>query len=408
MQGRFKMLLLAVVWLGAQLCASGGQVVEIRGHYVVTNDYAGGRPLPDQNVYADFVVMLGENMWKVCATNRQNAAEWEDLTYDGTNTYLLMPFKSIHWNSSKADHSLFGTPKGESSLFGIVNAGAHYSLTTIRDVYMFYPWMVYCLPPRDVSPDMPLPWESCDFDLYAYGWRWKVTPSTDGKFIGAFKIIRDVSLDLDDKDELLRPTFRYPSTIDGLNRAQRMLAGRKTVPDGFVGPVYSCKEWYKTNGLEIPVVAEFVYNTIALKSTNLLRSAKPLTLNDVTPSPAYSIMLEAGQITLKENAIKVPELVDVAYVRDYRYTRRNESRIYPFAQYEKSGNWKSGNDPELLAQRDDYLKHGPKYGDFGIFNLREKTRFGLAWLLLISIQVVAITMFVWIKVKNKNQKKQET
>jgi hypothetical protein len=122
-------------------------------------------------------------------------------------------------------------------------------------------------------------------------------------------------------------------------------------------------------------------------------------------------VLKLDQISIDEDTIKVPALVGATYVRDFRYTRRSESRIFPFAAYTQSGAWKSGNDPELLAQRDDYLKHGPKYGDYGLpsdlLKLGQENRLVLAWALLALVQVVAIamiTIFILTKTKNKQTK----
>jgi hypothetical protein len=380
---RFVMFLAAV--LCAQLHAYGAQVVEIRGHYVLTN-YAKGQSLANRNQQIDFVVALGENAWTICATNRQNA-EWEVLTFDGTNTYYLMPFKS-HFDLSKADRSSFGTPKSDTILFGTVNAGAHYNMPSMSYVEMFCPWMVYCLPPQDVSSNMPLPWSNYARILGAYGWRWNVTPSVDGRFIEAFKVVRDSSFDLNDQNELLRPTFEYPRTLEDFKRQQTALVFRKAIPDGSEEAVYTCKEWYKTNNLAIPAAVEFRRNMYTGKSNSTIQAV---------------LILEADQIILKEDTIKVPALTEAAYVRDYRYTQRNESRMYPFAEYAQSGDWKLGNDQELLAQRDNYLKHGPKYKHY-IFDALQfpgKTRLVLVWLLLLIMQVVAIAILVRTKIKTK-------
>jgi len=388
-------VLLAVFGLFAQSHARGAQMVEIRGHYTAVNLF-GGRSPTERNTRVDFVATLGENAWMICATNRQNA-EWEVLTFDGTNTYYLMPFSS-HFNPSGADKKLFGTPKSDAALFGAINTGAHYSMPSMSHVEMFLPWMVYCLPPQGVSSNMPLPWSNYTRNLEAYGWRWNVTPSANGKFIGAFKVIRDSSFDLSEKNELLRSTLEYPRTAKDLNWLQTTLASRKLIPDGLEGATYVCKEWYKTNNMAIPADVEFRKNLFA---------------GNAKKSVALQLIsaLKVDQIILKEDTIKVPELTEAAYVRDYRYTLKSENRLYPFAEYAQSGDWKFGNDQELLAQRDNYLRHGPKIGNYGfgsgLLKLSEKSRRVLVWLLLGITQVIALAILVRVMVETQRNKGKE-
>jgi hypothetical protein len=384
------------------------QVITVQGHYAETNYNLAGKPsmIPvgvgsvadggEENMAGflnvSFVATLGKNTWRICATNQAN--EWETLTYDGTNTYLLTSFKG---RVDPRPNTNFWAPKSGAISFGTVNAGNRYSAPGTSYVEMFFPWIVYGLPPRDVSSGMPLPWGNYDVSLRDYGWRWNVTPSADERFIEAFKVVRDTSLDLVYKDEFLRPTFRYPGTMQEFDMAQRTLEWRKASPNGNVEAVYTVNEWYKTNNLAVPASVEFEGYIIYAGSTNTFR------WNDT--------VLKLDQISIDEDTIKVPALVGATYVRDFRYTRRSESRIFPFAAYTQSGAWKSGNDPELLAQRDDYLKHGPKYGDYGLpsdlLKLGQENRLVLAWALLALVQVVAIamiTIFILTKTKNKQTK----
>ena len=381
------------------------QVINVQGHYAETNYNLAGKPsiIPvgvgsvadggEDNMAGflnvSFVVTLGKNTWRICATNQAN--EWETLTYDGTNTYLLTSFKG---RVDPRPNKSFWAPKSGAISLGTVTAGNRYSAPGISYVEMFFPWIVYCLPPRDVSSDMTLPWGNYDISLRDYGWRWNVTPSADGRFIESFKVIRDTSLDLGYKDEFLRPTLRYPGTTEEFDKVQRTLEWRKASPNGSVEAVYTVNEWYKTNNLAVPASVEFE-GYIYAGPTNTFR------WNDT--------VLKLDQISIDEDTIKVPALAGATYVRDFRYRHRNESRIYPFAAYTQSGAWKSENDPELLAQRDDYLKHGPKYGDYGLpsdlLKLEQGNRLVLTWVLLALAQVVAITtIFFLTKTKNKQTK----
>jgi hypothetical protein len=377
------------------------QIITIQGHYVETNyNVFSGKPIlvpvggislegaPYVASFVDvgFVATLGKNTWKICATNQ--AHEWETLVYDGTDTYILMPFKS----HVKPDGS-FWSPKSEAVSFGAVNAGNHYSQPSASYIRMFFPWIVYGLHPRDVSPDMPVSWDNYALSLRGYGWRWDVTPSADGRFIEAFKVVRDTSLDLSYKDEFLRPTLIYPETIDQFNMVRDTLMWRKMFPNGTLEAVYTVNSWYRTNNLAVPASAEFKKYIYAGPTNTVLKA---------------DMVLKLDQISVNEDAIKVPALAESTYVRDFRYRRKNESRIYPFAAYTQSGAWKSGSDPELLAQMNDYLKHGHKYGDYGLssqlLKLEEKNRLLLTWGLLALVQVAAITIFFLTRTKNKQTK----
>ena len=227
-----------------------------------------------------------------------------------------------------------------------------------------------------------------------YGWRWKdISTSPDGRFLQGYSIVRDSSLDLDDKSEFLRPTYVYPRTIDDFEDEMRALADRKSIPDGWVSRTYLCKQWYRTNGLIIPANAEFTANVYSGGKTFLLASA----------------VIKADKISVADGnaGMAAPPLAEEAYVRDYRYTRRNQSRMFPYAEYMVSGAWKSDSDPKLLAEANYQLNHGPKFGDYGLIaklsSSDNRGRLIFIWLSLLLVSLVAITTLVRNKLKQLRQ-----
>jgi hypothetical protein len=103
----------------------------------------------------------------------------------------------------------------------------------------------------------------------------------------------------------------------------------------------------------------------------------------------------------------VPTPIEDTYIRDYRYTQRNGERMFNYAQYVGSGTWKTGNDSELKAQANYYMKYGPKFGDYGIashfFSPDVKVRLIIIWLLLLSISTVTVVMLFRTYTKTKTK-----
>jgi len=381
---RIPALVLVSPFLLASLETSSAQVVRITGKYSIVN-YAGGKPVETQSV--DYAVTLGANSWGITATNRQEQ-EWESLSYDGTNTYLLMPLKR-HFDFSLIDSNTFATPPRESVFFGTINAGPRYNMPVISYVELWFPWMVYCLSPHDVSPDMPLLWKTHTMTLGAYGFRWNIVPSSDGNRIQSIAVVKDKSLDMADKGEFLRPAYDYPRTREWFASQVRSLTSRRGIPNGFVEATYTCGEWYDTSGMVLPKAAEFIQFVYWGERS----------------FPIEALTLKADEAVVINGAVQPPLLTGPTYVRDYRYASRTEDRIYPYAHYSvTSGAWRSSDDAELLAQREDYLHNGPKFGGFG-FNtgVGFKGRRAFVWALLAFSQVLGITILVRTKLKNNTE-----
>lgn len=360
--------ILVILNLAIQL-AHSEPILNIQGHY---DESMRGAP----NKHILFRVSLSPNACQIYATNANNPKQWEMVVYDGTNTFELAPITDNY----------FGSKKGEAVLCGLVSPGRQYYILYRSLASTSIPWVTYCLRPEDITLDMPSsfsPWRS---EINTYGWRWTdVTISEDGRFLRGYSIARDKSFDLDDNKEFLRPTYQYPQTLDKLHDQQKKLSYRKSIPDAWICRTYNCNQWYKTNGFTVPAHAEFqlyIYNDGA----RVLFS---------------SATIQADLITVSEENewFQTPSLTEQTYVRDYRYTKRDENREFSYAEYVGSESWKPDNDPKLLAEADWYMKHGPKFGEFGPLSMVLNPEGGgrrliLIWLSLLLVSAVAIAMLV--------------
>lgn len=353
----------------------GSQVLEIAGHYDVVN-YIAGKPSKEQSFSTDFVVRRSETSWDISVTNTDNPQSWEKLVYDGTNSYSLMPYEG-HYESDLT-----------VKFFGSVTPSSRYNMTAFSDVDIFIPWIVFALSPSFVTPEMPRPWGYIYKSLAGYGYRWSVIPSEDGRFLAGFKIVRDKSLDLDEKSEFLRPNFAYPQTPEELQRQRMYLESRMGVPNGFLEATYAVDKWLETNGWTIPQESKFVRNAYGGGGVSY---------------PAETIKIKVNQVTVRSGTIMPPALSDKTFVRDFRYTRRENDRMYRYAEYVQSGTWRAENDPSLVTEQQNYLKHGPKFGHYGFWTTwlvsQKNTKLIIVWALFVISQAVAITLLIRHKLK---------
>jgi hypothetical protein len=375
-KGELKISLLCWLLLSLNSWAiPSDQVVQIQGHY-------------DENRRGDilnvnFSVNLTQNTCEIFATNAHDSGVWESVIYDGTNTYLLAPSKG---------HTI-RSHYGETPLCGLVCPGRQYYMMNVSLVRTYFPWIVYCMRPQDIISDTTIPpsvnWRS---GIGCYGWRWKdITTSPDGSFLQGFSIVRDKALDLDDDSELLRPKYEYPPTRDEFEDQMMYLRDRKNTPDGWLAKTYTCSNWYETNGLTIPASAEmkaYAYNS----GSPFLISVQTLLVDKISLSDAIVAFLP-------------PMLAKKTYVRDYRYTRRNERRMFRYADYVGADSWKGDNDPELTAAANNYLKYGPKMGDYGFlsmfYNSVHRWRLIATWLVMLLVTSVPLIMLIRKSLKQK-------
>lgn len=374
--------LIQLTGLGSALNSSATPVINVRGQYVLTN-YSFNRPI-GRPLSVNFSATISENAAALFATNADDESVWESIIYDGTNTYLLTP---------SAGH--FFEPK-EAPQCGLVSPGRLYYMVNRSLLNTCFPWMVYCLKPEDLTSNTCSPAVAWRSEVTAYGWGWKnIKTLPDGRFLKSFAIVRNAMLDLDNESSFLRPTLEYPQTIDVLRAENQYLHYLKGIPNNWVGRSYSCTGWYSTNGFTIPSSCEFKHFTYSGGATFITDSTK----------------IQADTITLLEDneTICMPALTKKSYIRDYRYTRRDDVRMFPYAEYVGSGTWKSSNDPELLAQADAYMKNGPKIGQLAtisrLVSPMGNRRLNLIWLSLLLVNVIAVAMLVRNKLKiNPNPK----
>lgn len=269
-----------------------------------------------------------------------------------------------------------------------MNPGREYYTMNMSFVDTHIPWIAYCLQPSDITPHMHTPGVNWRNNVNTYGWRWtNVVASPDGRFLQDFIIVRDTSVDFSDQHELLRTNLEYPRTIDNLQNQNRYLAYRNSIPDGWVTATYACKQWCKTNGYTIPLSVE-VTNYVYSGGRTLITSSRIIQADTIGFS--------------EEKTASAPPLAEKSYIRDYRYTRRDDNRMFPYAEYVGSGSWKPDNDPELLAQANRYMKYGPKFGGFGVVSKVFSPQGGrliVIWLSLLLVNTIVIVILVRNKLK---------
>jgi hypothetical protein len=368
---------LMVIYLLVPTRIHGEQISQVSGKYVVTQ-YSAGKPLPNTQTI-EFTVSLGENKWKIGATNLESQ-DWETLMFDGTNTYDLMPL-GRHFTLSEMDTNIFGAPDGKTPFYGTVVSGNHYLPTSASFVHIYLPWIAYCLPPQSVDLAWPLPATMYADFLAPYGYRWKME-SLNNRFIKSIGFIRDSSLDLSYKEEFLRPLFRYPPTVEIYENVERGLDLRKKTPDGYVVGTYTCQKSVEVGNQVIPEVASLTRKVTYDKAIYTV----------------WGLDMHTASIVITNDTIDCPPLLGNTFIRDYRYYMRTNSKTFPFANYSTAGVWKSNNDSELLAEREHYIKHGPNNRDYGIgssiFSLQRKGRIILIWSFFAITSLAAMTILV--------------
>lgn len=356
-------------------------------------DYAPGtgQPTPQYHAHHKFAATISGDGWKLCVTNINRPRWWAEIVYDGTNTYVIQPESKYGFLAKGADQ----IPLTNSQTAMIENSpGFPHALDEMNATIG---WFTYGLSPRTVRTnragliDMPTPTTSARDNLRSYGYKWLIEFTEDGRFVSHCEIVRDKTLDLSDNEELLRPEFDYPETLQDYNEDLMTLGLRRATPDGFIKNRYITTEWFHTNGLTIP---------LASKLEGYWWDPK----NGALPHPWHIFDLRATSITLSKGDENVlPEITMPTQVQDYRYKKANESRIFKYAQYKLGAGdfWKSDNDPTILAQVGDYLKHGRKYATYA-----NNEKHWVAWLLLVTtLAPLVILSIVYLKNKPKKQNK---
>ncbi|MGA2178369.1 MAG: hypothetical protein ABSH15_02130 [Verrucomicrobiota bacterium] len=372
--------------------ALGQKSVEVTGELnLKVGNPRTGAPYTNQEAHSSFTVTFSGDTWSIHATNLLDKRWWEELVWDGTNIYTM-------------------EPQGGNYYFNIPPTGTN--LVTIRGSQLFETgwddplgvaalWIAYGFAPQTVSPnnmglkEVPLPWEHPRNHPDAYGYNWIMTPSADGRFLEDCKMVRDQGLDLNEKQESLRPEVDFPVGTRERNHFKVGLSIKKAVPSDFVAARYHCAEWYHTNGMAIPAASELTIYYYGL--TNVTK-----------PSSVFAYPYKTAEI--KATSVKVDDALEevlqpavaATYVEDYRYKRMSKTRIFRYAGYWLNAGepWKSGNDPALLAQAEYGLKHGPRFDELGV-----ASRNVVAWLLLALGVIPPMAIFFALGKKQKQLNK---
>ncbi len=374
----FGYLLLAIGVAGSysasgQTSISEENTLQISGHYSYV--FSNGAPAKTNDY--DFIALTTPSGWEITATNVNQPREWGSIRYDGTNIYEL---EANRLNGFK--------------LYGYVYPGRFYVPYAADTPYLFFPWMVFHLTPEMLQQrsepngliTAPAPW-GARFSLLDYGFRWEVHTFENGKLIQSIKVVRDQALDLKTKEaELRRASVDYPFSYSPLAHRLTTLEGRKFFPDGFVHAIYKCESVCHTNGWLIPFAASF----------DLYYPRR-----DLTSQLVYELSLRIDQIKFSPTE-KVPVVAPPAraYVFDYRYQATNSRTKFNHATYTLNAGeaFPPDNDPKLLEQAQEWLKHGPAYND-----LQSKRRVILVGMLTVTFLTSGLLIFWLIKSKTNTK-----
>jgi hypothetical protein len=362
-----KLILAAYCSLIWQPLLYGQQAIEIHGTYEVSMF------LPPKNTQlsASFAVVLDGQAWSIAATNNADAADWDIIVFDGTNTICFSPTNRVRWRSLPALKDLW-----------FVSISRDYDELVQSLIKIYIPWITYGLCPTNVSRneagviDVPPPWMLPRRHLGAYGWKWVIEPASDGRFVDRCVVMRDSALDYQNpRDEFLRPGYDSPATLDLYQEAETELGIRKTIyPDGFINCKYACTKYTNIAGISIPMEA-----TVSYFQPQPGGSAKEI----------QKAILRANSFSVYDRPTSLlPDRTGPVLVQDYRYRKRKDDRVFQFAEYvlQPSDAWIGPDNVELKKKADHFVNFGRKFDDFGgWFSL---SALSLArWLILVAILV---------------------
>jgi len=369
---RHTLLLPLLVGLSLSLpCAADSAALAVSGTLERrTYNPVKGTEYINEREYVVFSVLLTADRWTISSTNMTRPRYWAILSWDGTNTYVI-PQQYSPLNEGRE-------PTNE--LWATVYSTPLWQLESDDPTYTSFIWLTYCFRPGYIAPDSrgrrvaPV-YVSHRLNPFRYGYRWEYVPSPDGRFVDLLKIIRDRSLDLPETEELLRPDFDPPQTLQAYKDFKEYLEIRRTIPDGYVEEEFVCHERFVTNGWHLPLGAEAIgymfswpgkmCRRVTLKTTNLI-----VCVGDLAAPPSPTLPTR---------------------VLDYRYRRFENDRLFLRATYmlQPGEPWRGPNDPELLAQAEEYIRNGPRYDAF----LRPQMRHYLTWLAYAALVIVPLAAY---------------
>ncbi|HEX5220620.1 MAG TPA: hypothetical protein VFZ59_13700 [Verrucomicrobiae bacterium] len=361
----------------------GEQTLEIRG-LTSWQDYSpwNGQSAEQYQAQHEFVAFISGNAWSFRVVNRDRPQWWGELVFDGTDTYTIQP---------KTQYGFLAKDQGhvpETNLNEVLIEKSPRFLRKSDELNLSIGWLTYGLSRESVQinnagfVDMPTPTREIRSNPRAFGYKWVIKYSEDGRYATTCEVIRERALDLGDQDELLRPEMDYPETLASYNEYMELLGLRKATPTGFVDCRYTCTAWIRTNGLIAPTASKlevFWYDPG--------RGAAPFPRKIVTLT-ATNVVVHEGRRDLLPN-VKVQTAI-----QDYRYKRASTERIFKYADYTLSpgDTWKTDKDPVLLAAAENHLQHGRKYAVWA-----NRGRHWVIWLLLPLILAPAVVL----SLKNK-------
>lgn len=354
-----------------------GQIIEVRGQvYAEKHNPKTGEVYSKSKSHGNFQAVICGDLWRFSVTNVDDGSFWSEVVYDGTNTYVIVPAGQYYQHGVAGDKSLNTARVIPSADF----------LPIGRDDFgLTIGWLTYGLSPRTVEKkkgkngafEIPLPWET---RMVSFGFKWSFEFDNTARFLKTASAVRDHQLDINQKDEILRPEIRYPEDLSARNEYMVAVGIRKAIPTGFVGGRYSCKEWKKMeNGNLIPASSELE------------------TFDSPFPHPSGKMRLKADEISIKDGNQEVLPKVEVrTSIDDYRCRKVGSDRILSYGKYtlQPGETWKKNGDAFLAKITEEEFKDGTK------LDFTTRSRNILAWMLL-AVLCGPVAFMLWKKTTTK-------
>ena len=373
-----------ILLLSVRQSLAAEEIIEVQGEYKAANfnpvskaheQYVGS------GVHASFTVLLSKSEWLISATNLDDSLLFCQIWSDGTNTFTLNPVPSPDQHNN--------------AIVATASASQYYLSSNDDYLHISLCWLVYGLCPGTVSSnksglvDIPLPWRNPRFTPEAYGYKWTIRPSNDGRFAADCVVTRDKSLDLPDKQEFLRPELVYPTSIAMRNKYEMYKGRRLWVTNGFVVARYSCTNWYLTNGWSVPKAS----------TANFYWADG----GQYCPNTWFEGSVVSTSILFLRGPIEFPKPKVPTAVVDFRYRRFNGARLFRGAQYTlKAGeSWRSARDPVLLAEAEHFLQHGPRYDDL------DHWKRTVVWMLIVALVALPWAFMLLRKLNKRKTNRKE-
>ncbi|MGH7941790.1 MAG: hypothetical protein ACREFR_12040 [Limisphaerales bacterium] len=375
------MALLSVAPVQAAFATGPGRAIELFGIYdgSAYNPRTGKPYFDYRRVSAAFEATILGEQWKIAATNL-NTRETATLWFDGQSTFCLK-------------HTRSGSP-ASNIVVADISPTEFYISGGNDPLDLCVPWVAYGLNPTAICSDknnsistVPLPWLGPAYDTQAYGYRWHIIPTLDGRFASQFSTVRDRSLFAHINQVLLSSNFVYPTSLAALNRSRfAFMIFKRQIPNGFVEAKYDCQAWYETNGESLPAASQF-----------------ETFIDPHFHFPGFKGHLTVSKAVVRDMELQIaPPIETLVHVADFRYRMANGKRIFRGATYllTPGSDWRTARDPALLAQAQYYLKHGPRYDEY------TSNEDVIIWGLFSILAITPIVALLWSKSKQRKKNEQ--